>query len=193
MASNGFDDEITQGHTQAQIEIALRTPYIYRTLNDDTDEIRVVNIHNVNALDNIIQCDIEHCLLSEAKDTYEAVSYVWGDQSQNHQILCDGGKGHLQVKPSLHEILWRIASLPENTSHHHRYWIDGICINQDDAVERGKQVQKMRDIYYNAQRVHIFLGTVEPDKYPISNWFTRRWVRTLQTCRSRSPHLAYMI
>ena len=181
MTTNSLDDKIVHGHDRAQIEIALRTPYVYSPLNDFNDEIRVVKIHTVNATSNVIECDIEHCLLSEAMDTYEAVSYVWGDQSQNHQILCDSGKSHLHVKPSLHEILWRIASLPGNTNHH-RYWIDGICINQDDAVERGKQVQKMRDIYYNAQRVHIFLGTVEPDKYPISNWFTRRWVRTLQTC-----------
>jgi len=180
-ANNGLDNKTIQGHTQAQIEIALRTPYTYRPLNDVKDEIRVVSIHKSNALDNIIECDIEHCLLSEAKDTYEAVSYVWGGQSQNHQILCDGGNGYLRVKPSLHEILWRLAALPENTGHQ-RYWIDSICINQDDAVERGKQVQKMTDIYYNAQRVHVFLGTVDLDKYPISSWFTRRWVRALQTC-----------
>jgi len=187
MASNGFNDEPIQGYTQAQIEIALRTPYVYSPLNDLNDEIRVVKIHTLNATNNVIECDIEHCLLSEAVDTYEAVSYVWGNHSDDHHILCDNGKSHLQVKPSLHVILSRIASLPENTGHQ-RYWIDSICINQNDAMERGGQIQKMTDIYHNADRVHFFLGTVEPDRYPISSWFSRRWVRTLYTCDQTIHH-----
>jgi hypothetical protein len=37
-------------------------------------------------------------------------------------------------------------------------WIDAICINQTDLVERSKQVQHMADIYKLASRVVIWLG-----------------------------------
>jgi len=37
-------------------------------------------------------------------------------------------------------------------------WIDALCINQDDDVERGLQVQQMGSIYSMAERVLIWLG-----------------------------------
>jgi hypothetical protein len=39
------------------------------------------------------------------------------------------------------------------------YWIDAICINQSDTVERGQQVQMMDQIYSSAAQVTIWLGT----------------------------------
>jgi hypothetical protein len=38
------------------------------------------------------------------------------------------------------------------------FWIDAICINQDDIPERNSQVQMMGDIYTNATFVMIWLG-----------------------------------
>ena len=37
-------------------------------------------------------------------------------------------------------------------------WVDAICINQSDLVERGEQVQLMRQIYQKAATVFVFLG-----------------------------------
>jgi hypothetical protein len=37
-------------------------------------------------------------------------------------------------------------------------WIDAICINQYDGVEKGSQVQMMRDIYAGATRTIVWLG-----------------------------------
>ncbi|KAK3178136.1 hypothetical protein OEA41_000269 [Lepraria neglecta] len=37
-------------------------------------------------------------------------------------------------------------------------WIDAICINQQDLIERGAQVSVMGDIYRAAQSVVIWLG-----------------------------------
>ncbi|KAB5515527.1 heterokaryon incompatibility protein-domain-containing protein, partial [Coniochaeta sp. 2T2.1] len=38
------------------------------------------------------------------------------------------------------------------------FWIDAICINQQDPVERAAQVQLMRHIYQSAENVIIYLG-----------------------------------
>ncbi|KAJ4259728.1 hypothetical protein NW762_007659 [Fusarium torreyae] len=38
------------------------------------------------------------------------------------------------------------------------FWIDALCINQDDTTERGQQVQNMRRIYAEARQVLVWLG-----------------------------------
>lgn len=42
-------------------------------------------------------------------------------------------------------------------------WVDALCINQDDKVEQGQQVQQMRSIYSRAKRVVIWLGEATYD------------------------------
>ncbi|KAG4440938.1 hypothetical protein IFR05_003567 [Cadophora sp. M221] len=46
-------------------------------------------------------------------------------------------------------------------------WIDALCINQDDAVERGHQVDMMGDLYRAAFEVLSWLGT--PDTEEVSD------------------------
>jgi len=184
MTNNNLEDKIVHGHNQAQIEIALRTPYTYRPLNDSNEEIRVVKFTAGNGVSNKIECDIEHCLLSEEGDSYEAISYVWGEPIRNHDILCDNGTSHLKVTSNLRDVIERLASVPENDGHQ-RYWVDSICINQDNSAERDSQVKRMAKIYGYSKRVHVFLGTVEPGRHPAtSSWFSRRWVSKISLVRS---------
>jgi hypothetical protein len=42
-------------------------------------------------------------------------------------------------------------------------WIDAICINQDDNLERSAQVQIMGSIYQTAKRLRIWLGEHSPN------------------------------
>ena len=44
-------------------------------------------------------------------------------------------------------------------------WADAVCINQSDLDERSSQVSIMGDIYKNAQKCQVWLGTVEEIKY----------------------------
>jgi hypothetical protein len=41
------------------------------------------------------------------------------------------------------------------------WWIDAICINQEDVLERNQQVNLMTRIYKKAVGVHIWLGSKE--------------------------------
>ncbi|KAF6810067.1 ankyrin and het domain protein [Colletotrichum musicola] len=41
---------------------------------------------------------------------------------------------------------------------HRTLWIDAICINQNDNDDRSRQVQRMGDIYRNAELVVVFLS-----------------------------------
>ena len=51
------------------------------------------------------------------------------------------------------------------------FWIDAICINQDDIQERNHQVQMMGDIYGNAVFVMVWFGPNLDDSFQhISTW-----------------------
>ncbi|KAJ4246840.1 hypothetical protein NW762_013392 [Fusarium torreyae] len=41
-------------------------------------------------------------------------------------------------------------------------WVDQICINQDDDIERAIQVDMMKDIYTSSQGTIIWLGSHVP-------------------------------
>ncbi|KAJ3535675.1 hypothetical protein NM208_g7041 [Fusarium decemcellulare] len=43
-------------------------------------------------------------------------------------------------------------------------WVDAVCINQDDPLEKDKQIPKMKDIYSKAGQVTIWIGNDEDFK-----------------------------
>ena len=89
---------------------------------------------------------------------YETTSYTWGGED-NDSTLCHP----LFVGQS-----WDVLLLTKNCWEMLRYlrpwkgirmiWVDAVCINQDDPMERAQQVAKMRFIYQNCMRVVVYLG-----------------------------------
>lgn len=86
---------------------------------------------------------------------YAALSYVWGEPGLTHQIIVNDQV--VRVGRNL-EIALRALSAWSDFEDGFRVWVDAICINQDDFEERGRQVNKMRDIYGGAWRVIAWLG-----------------------------------
>ncbi|KAH7380692.1 heterokaryon incompatibility protein-domain-containing protein [Pyrenochaeta sp. MPI-SDFR-AT-0127] len=91
---------------------------------------------------------------------FEAVSYTWGSvdvlvdvQVVNAQIPSRPTET-IKVGPNLHEMLGHLRQ--QETSR--ALWVDAICINQDDLVERSEQVKGMRNIFTFARRVILWLG-----------------------------------
>jgi len=84
-------------------------------------------------------------------EQYNAVSYVWGDRSQTKTIDCNG-RG-LRVTTNLHSALVKIRHKDTPMT----LWVDAICINQNDPIERGAQVSLMGRIYRSARIVFIYL------------------------------------
>jgi hypothetical protein len=170
----------TQGPTGKQMEEAHRTPYQYRKLDWQEDSIRLVTVGFSGGNQGIINCNLENRRIGKTGSiyTYDAISYVWGTSSRSSTILCDHCTMHLKVTPNLGNVLMRLASLPPSGYSRNQYWIDGLCINQEDKEERSSQVSKMADIYRRAERVHIFLSTHASDTRSLlaSTWFSRRWV-----------------
>ena len=135
------------------------------------------------------ECHLElvDTILEEA--VYDALSYTWGpstvdeEQAEAAQIFttvqrcypvfCDGKI--ILVTKSLRRALrslmnfevpssyWRPEVLvPDLALEKCRYtWIDGLCINQDDIVERAEQVPLMSTLYSRASSLLIDLGVMD--------------------------------
>ncbi|KAJ4993122.1 het domain-containing protein [Stagonosporopsis vannaccii] len=84
--------------------------------------------------------------------SYEPLSYVWGDSSRCSEFFCRGRT--IALTTNLQEALRRLRRQDRP-----RYlWVDQLCINQDDQMERSRQVQHMNTIYKNATHVLVWLG-----------------------------------
>lgn len=82
--------------------------------------------------------------------------YVWGDSNLRASITVNGEQ--LAITRSLYEfiVLLRHKKLVDKP-----IWVDGICIDQRNILERNHQVKLMRDIYGRAEMVQIALGELD--------------------------------
>ncbi len=120
-----------------------------------------------------IHCSLEVADLS-SMPFYRTLSYIWGpptrlaeDKGMTDQrccpIVCNGTT--LLVTENLFHCLcrlnswetWETRNIPWKT-HVLPWWIDAICINQEDVVERSKQVRNMKDIYAASLSTTVWLG-----------------------------------
>ncbi|KAN0102111.1 HET domain containing protein [Hyaloscypha variabilis] len=121
-----------------------------------TDQSFRVLILEPNVWDTPIHCRVEHASLA-APPAYEALSYVWGDATALREIYLEACVHAVAINLEIalrylrHEKVERIL------------WVDALCINQNDLIERSEQVQKMGDIYRKAKRVVAWTGEASED------------------------------
>jgi len=83
---------------------------------------------------------------------YEALSYCWGDPTKCTSITLNGAR--FGISANLEAALLHLRK-PDTERV---VWIDAICINQEDDTEKGREVNRMRDIYFGAKQVVVWLG-----------------------------------
>ena len=90
--------------------------------------------------------------LKGPKMSFEALSYTWGGAVGTNNITLNGCQ--FLVTQNLWDALvhLRFRKIPRTM------WIDSLCINQGDVLERSSQVQLMPRIYQSASRTVIWLG-----------------------------------
>jgi hypothetical protein len=86
---------------------------------------------------------------------YATLSYVWGNDPATETIFVNGTE--MNIRPNLAAALKSIRR-DHRFEGEFRLWVDAICINQSDIVERGQQVAKMKDIYSKAWNVISWIG-----------------------------------
>jgi hypothetical protein len=120
------------------------------------------NFGHISVTAQLIETSWDEC-------NYEALSYCWGKNQKKKRILLNGEQ--FEITADLYNALehlclehesrqlwvgflygWANGSLTLSSQ------IDAICINQTDTDEKSLQVQRMRDIYQNAERVLIWTG-----------------------------------
>ena len=91
----------------------------------------------------------------DSKPRYEALSYVWGDPNVARTILLNGHT--FRITENLEAALRRLRRLQEERI----FWVDAICVNQQDLSERKFQVSLMVDIYTGCRCCTVWLGEEE--------------------------------
>ncbi|RDL39281.1 uncharacterized protein BP5553_03621 [Venustampulla echinocandica] len=122
----------------------------YMPLDVSKNTTRVVTILQGNH-ESPIQCTITEMNL-DCPPPYCALSYVWGSPSRVSKILLD--QKEMAITHNLHTALKHLRSHEEDKT----FWIDALCIDQLNMLERKSQVQKMREIYGRSTSVLIWLG-----------------------------------
>lgn len=127
---------------------------LYSALDSAAPCIRLLNLHPGNLEEDIV-CHFVPGQISQL-DSYEALSYVWGNQEDLASISVDKHQ-HFLSKDLAAAI--RRLRLDESAR---LLWIDQVCINQHDVEERNSQVSLMRDIYSSARQVIVWFGEGTP-------------------------------
>lgn len=137
--------------------------------------------------DEPLRCSLETSLMSDAD--YEAISYVWGSDIKDHEIVCDGRT--VPITTNLWIVLRHIRLMFPCV-----LWADSICINQDNLEEKNHQVAMMGQVYRSAQRVLIFLGEDDHGMGPQVQSLTRDMntmiTTTLQQCGTGDDSFPYL-
>lgn len=123
-------------------------------------EIRYLLLHPGSGDDKIVCTLHHHVLQDEPQFNYEAISYAWGTMVKDHLILCNGRP--LYITKNLEEYLRQTRLADQERT----LWVDSICIDQDNDIEKGHQVRLMGRVYSSAQMVLITLGNDETRRKP---------------------------
>lgn len=127
-----------------------RPQYHYCALEDASSRIRLLRVKPASGEKDPIECSLITCDL-ETAPLYAAASYTWGDPESVAQIWVEGSP--LPVRENCRYLLWQFRL----NGGYDYYWVDAICINQQDLDERNCQVAMMWKIYARAESVLISL------------------------------------
>jgi hypothetical protein len=134
----------------------------YTCLNWANNEIRLIkilpqeNLHN-SSDGEPVSCSIQNVSLN-SKPEYVALSYAWGDNTRSQPLFLNGKLTYITV--SLDKALRQLRSLRDSDKGvgARAVWVDAVCINQDDEVEKTWQVQQMGRIFHGAYHAIVWLG-----------------------------------
>ncbi|KAK3658340.1 hypothetical protein LTR56_001751 [Elasticomyces elasticus] len=143
----------------------MSASYAYQPLEIDAPHIRLLTILP-DETGSPIRITLRVANLADVpRPAYETVSYVWGDPTPSASLKVSGhGNGPryycLYVPASSAAVLNQIR-LPDQKR---TVWQDAVCINQDDLVERGRQVSLMSKTYSDSTGNIVYLGELDgPD------------------------------
>lgn len=130
-------------------------PYLYQPLKYKCS-IRLMRLAPSESVSAALQCRLVHSHLGYYLDVHhECISYAWGPATLTATLDIEGRVR--MITETLAEALraFRKKDKPRIL------WADAICIDQDNATEKGSQVEMMFKIFAMADRVLVWLGPSE--------------------------------
>ncbi|ETS78652.1 hypothetical protein PFICI_08505 [Pestalotiopsis fici W106-1] len=134
--------------------------FVYESLEMDQPGYRLLRLQ---AGAGPIECHLFQSYLPSDNDDitlvpYEALSYCWGSNVLTNTIRVNGKL--LAITSNLFEALKHLRFSDKDRI----LWVDAICIDQNNVLERGHQVDMMGKLYSMADEVLIWLGQLECGK-----------------------------
>lgn len=123
---------------------------LYRSLRLPDNSIRILTLVP-GTEEEEIRCQMRCAALSD-RPRYSAVSYMWGPSDERRTVWVN--ERRIYVRKNLWSALQRLRLRTQDR----KLWIDAICIDQSDGVERSRQVELMREIFEQAKCVLVWLG-----------------------------------
>jgi hypothetical protein len=123
-----------------------------------------------------------HDLTTSGQPLFAAASYVCGDQTPTHRILC--GADTVDIPQNAYDVLshLRFEKRPR------LIWIDYLCIKQDDAHEKSHQVSILHTIYAQAHVVSWLRTDRDIDLQGVSSFaslLARLWIEGVRKAERR--------
>jgi hypothetical protein len=117
---------------------------IYRKRVDQGREITVAELSPSDDFSSPLKCQLVYKYL-DGRPKYGCLSYVWGKPEFTKAIKLNGKP--FFVIENLEVALRHIRQRSQVGA----LWIDALCINQRDDVERSQQVSLMGEMYQNCE------------------------------------------
>ena len=126
--------------------------YQYNPLSTE----RSVRLLRLDGSGGHVRLTVESHDLDEVRGQYTALSYVWGDWNASSHILVDDTT--IRVPSNLSRMLDALARSRQHRRKSELFWVDAICINQNDLFERSSQIKIIGEVYASASQVLVWLN-----------------------------------
>ena len=158
----GWKDEFSPVPEAEMLEVAIKlyTPIL-------PWQIRVIQLEGAPRFGDPLVCQIHVADLTVGRGVgvaalgsvidYTAISYSWVYPKFTCSVTCSGVR--FPITRNLSEALRYFRKLQPRF-----FWIDAICINQHNLIEKSRQVENMLLIFEKAARVQAWLGLSHEDE-----------------------------
>jgi hypothetical protein len=130
----------------------------YHELDHESRAFRLLRLLPSTDFDAEIHCELFESSIDN-RPSYDAVSYVWGDANITVLIRLHDTTRSVTTNLGLALRYLRLAE------EQRILWVDALCINQENNLEKNHQVRQMGSIYASAQQVIVWLGEEEDARH----------------------------
>ncbi|KAF3052120.1 hypothetical protein E8E11_010966 [Didymella keratinophila] len=125
----------------------------YCSLNKSKRSIRLLQVSRAPVTEERIFTLTKERRLTNARDTYTAISYCAGNPKDTQELRVNSIKfnAFANLARAIDETCYYRETAYNETTY--LLWTDQICVNQSDSSERSHQVGMMYDVYENAKEV----------------------------------------